>query len=323
MAEQISIGILMYPGAQLSAVYGLTDLFFTANRIAMDHNPLVVSPMSVSRWQLDPTSSNVEVLDDNNVPNQLTVVIIPPNLESQGTDEPDAAVLDWLKVQHNGGAVVCSICTAAFVLARTGLLDGRPVTTHWSLKDALATQFPTVHVQTDRMVIEDGDIITAGGVTAWIDLGLRLIDRFLGPSIMLEVARFFLIDPNGREQRFYSKFAPQFYHGDDAILQVQHWLQAHYSETITIADMTAVAMLGERTFLRRFKKATGMKPIEYLQALRVGKAREMLEFSQTPFGKIAWNVGYEDQGAFRKVFVRLVGLQPREYRRRFSVGSTG
>jgi transcriptional regulator GlxA family with amidase domain len=140
---------------------------------------------------------------------------------------------------------------------------------------------------------------------------------------MLEVARFFLIDPNGREQRFYTKFAPQFYHGDDAILQVQHWLQAHYSETITIADMTAVAILGERTFLRRFKKATGMKPIEYLQALRVGKAREMLEFSQTPFGKIAWNVGYEDQGAFRKVFVRLVGLQPREYRRRFSVGSTG
>ncbi|MBE9068087.1 helix-turn-helix domain-containing protein [Leptolyngbya cf. ectocarpi LEGE 11479] len=163
--------------------------------------------------------------------------------------------------------------------------------------------------------------MTAGGVTAWIDLGLRLIDRFLGPSVMLEVAQFFLIDPNGREQRFYSKFAPQFYHGDEAILRVQHWLQIHYSDAVAIADMTAVAVLGERTFLRRFKKATGMKPIEYLQALRVGKAREMLEFSQTSFGEIAWNVGYEDQGAFRKVFVRLVGLPPGEYRRRFSVGA--
>jgi transcriptional regulator GlxA family with amidase domain len=139
---------------------------------------------------------------------------------------------------------------------------------------------------------------------------------------MLEVAQFFLIDPNGREQRFYSKFAPQFYHGDEAILQVQHWLQLHYSESITIADMTAVALLGERTFLRRFKKATGMKPIEYLQALRVGEAREMLEFSQTSFSEIAWKVGYADQGAFRKIFYRLIGLQPGEYRRRFSVQKT-
>ncbi|MFG6096490.1 GlxA family transcriptional regulator [Leptothoe sp. ISB3NOV94-8A] len=319
MVQQITIGLLMYPGAQLSAVYGLTDLFFTANRIAMEHTPRTVEPLSVSRWQLAPKSGSVEVLDNTDCPNQLTVVIIPPNLESQGTDEPDVVLLDWLKTQHDGGAVICSICTAAFVLARTGLLDGRPATTHWALKEVLATQFPKVRVRTEQMVIEDGDIITAGGVTAWIDLGLRLIDRFLGPSVMLEVAQFFLIDPNGREQRFYSKFAPQFYHGDEAILRVQHWLQAHYSESISIADMTTVAVLGERTFLRRFKKATGMKPIEYLQALRVGKAREMLEFSQTSFSEIAWKVGYEDQGAFRKVFYRLIGLQPSEYRRRFSV----
>lgn len=321
MTQQITIGLLMYPGVQLSAVYGLMDLFCTANRISMEHRPQPVPPLSVSRWRLEPTSGAVEVLDGRTVPTQLTVVIIPPNLESQGTDEPNAAILDWLRAQHSGGAVVCSICTAAFVLARTGLLNGRPATTHWALQAVLSKQFPRIRVQTEKMLIEDGDIITAGGVTAWIDLGLKLIDRFLGPSVMLAVAQFFLIDPNGREQRFYSKFAPQFYHGDAAILRVQHWLQTHYSNAIAIADMTPVAVLGERTFLRRFKKATGMKPIEYLQTLRVSKAREMLEFSQTPFSEIAWNVGYEDQGAFRKVFVRLMGLSPGEYRRRFSVGT--
>ena len=309
----------MYPGAQLSAVYGLMDLFLSANRIAMEHTPRTVEPLWVSRWQLEPSSGQVEVLDASTGPSQLTVVIIPPNLESRGTDLPETVLLDWLKAQHEGGAVICSICTAAFILARTGLLNGRPATTHWALKETLATQFPEICVQTDRMVIEDGDIITAGGVTAWIDLGLRLIERFLGPSVMLAVAQFFLIDPNGREQRFYSKFAPQFHHGDEAILRVQHWLQLHYGESVAIADMIAVALLGERTFLRRFKKATGMKPIEYLQTLRVGKAREMLEFSQMSFGEIAWTVGYEDQGAFRKIFVRLVGLPPGEYRRRFSV----
>ena len=321
MTQQITIGLLMYPGAQLSAVYGLTDLFVTANRIAVEHTSHTMEPLYISRWQMNPYSGCIEPIDNSDCSNQLTLVIIPPNLESRGTHEPDARLLDWLKLQHSGGAVLCSICTAAFVLARTGLLDGRPVTTHWVLKDALATQFPRIHVQTDRMVIEDGDIITAGGVTAWIDLGLRVIDRFLGPSIMLEVAQFFLVDPCGREQQVYSKFAPQFYHGDETILRVQHWLQIHYSESLTIPDMAAVAMLGERTFLRRFKKATGMRPIEYLQALRVGKAREMLEFSQKSFGEIAHKVGYEDQGAFRKVFLRLVGLQPSEYRRRFSVGT--
>ena len=319
MTQQISIGFLIYPGAQLSAIYGLTDLFMTANRIATERTSKPLVKLAVSHWQLDPGSDRVKATDNGDCPEQLTTVIIPPNLESRGTEDVNAALIQWVKAQHKGGAVVCSVCTAAFVLASTGLLDGRPATTHWTLKETLAAKFPSVCVQTDRMVIEDGDIVTAGGAMAWIDLGLRLIDRFLGASIMLETAQFFLVDPNGREQRFYSKFSPRFYHGDEAILKVQHWLQTHYSRPISIADMTSVAILGERTFLRRFKKATGMKPIEYLQALRVGKAREMLEFSQLSFGEIVSKVGYEDTSAFRKIFYRLIGLQPGEYRRRFSV----
>ena len=309
----------MYSGAQLSAIYGLTDLFMTANRIAAERTLQPVAKLTVSHWQLDQGSDRVNATDNRDYPEQLTTVIIPPNLESRGTEDVNAALIQWLRTQHKGGAVVCSICTAAFVLASTGLLDGRPATTHWTLKETLAAQFPSVCVQTEQMVIEDGDIITAGGVMAWVDLGLRLIDRFLGASVMLETAQFFLVDPNGREQRFYSKFSPRFYHGDDAILKVQHWLQTHYSQPISIAEMTSVAILGERTFLRRFKKATGMKPIEYLQALRVGKAREMLEFSQLSFSEIVSKVGYEDASAFRKIFYRLIGLQPSEYRRRFSV----
>ena len=321
MLEQITIGILMYPGAQLSAVYGLKDLFSTANQIAIKNTQRTTKPLLVSCWQLEPESKCVKEVDSNNQlsSNQLAVVIIPPNLENQGGQEPDSELLEWLKSQNAGGAVVCSICTSAFILARTGLLSGRPATTHWALKDVFLSQFPDIQVQTDQMIIEDGDIITAGGVTAWIDLGLRLIDRFLGPSVMLEVAQFFLVDPNGREQRFYSKFAPQLYHGDEAILKVQHWLQNHYSKSVSIADMASVAVLGERTFLRRFKKATGLKPLTYLQTLRVGKAREMLEFSQISFSQISWRVGYTDQGAFRKIFKRFMGLQPSEYRRRFAV----
>ncbi len=153
---------------------------------------------------------------------------------------------------------------------------------------------------------------------AWVDLGLRLIERFLGPTTMLATARFFLVDPGGREQRFYSPFAPVLTHGDTAVLKAQRWVQTRSGERTTLGGMARKSGLGERTFLRRFQKATGFTPIAYVQHLRVGKARELLEASDRSIDEIACQVGYEDTGAFRKVFQRVMGLTPGEYRRRFS-----
>jgi transcriptional regulator GlxA family with amidase domain len=135
---------------------------------------------------------------------------------------------------------------------------------------------------------------------------------------MLETGRFMLIDPAGREQRHYSRFAPRLNHGDEVILQVQHWLQAREARAITVGAMADRAGMEERTFLRRFKAATGQTPSEYSQLLRIGKARELLEFTRRPVDQIAWTVGYEDAGAFRKLFQRVTGLTPGEYRQRFS-----
>jgi transcriptional regulator GlxA family with amidase domain len=136
---------------------------------------------------------------------------------------------------------------------------------------------------------------------------------------MLATARMFLVDSGGREQRYYSCFAPQLTHGDGAILKVQHWLQIRCTEKVSLPRMAAEAGLGERTFLRRFHKATGLKPAQYLQQLRIGKARDLLELEALAIEEIAWRVGYEDAGAFRKLFRRVMGLSPGEYRRRFAV----
>jgi AraC-like DNA-binding protein len=184
---------------------------------------------------------------------------------------------------------------------------------------SLAARFPAIRIDTGRLIIGDGDIITAGGVMAWVDLGLNLIERFLSPTVMLETARCFLVDAAGREQRFYSSFAPQLGHGDKRVLQIQHWLQQHAAECPSVAAMATRVSLGKRTFLRRFHKATGMTPTRYLQYLRVGKARESLEFSMSTVNEIAWMVGYEDPGSFRKVFQRIMGLSPGHYRRRFGI----
>jgi transcriptional regulator GlxA family with amidase domain len=136
---------------------------------------------------------------------------------------------------------------------------------------------------------------------------------------MLETARFILADPPGREQRYYSNFSPRLHHGDAAILKVQHWLQMQAAKQPSIPEMATIGGLEERTFLRRFEKATGLKPTEYTQRLRVGKARELLEFTSQTVDQIARTVGYEDPASFRRVFQRVMGLSPSSYRRRFAV----
>lgn len=215
--------------------------------------------------------------------------------------------------------MICTVCGGAFLLGETGLLEGRSVTTHWAHADIFRERFPGARLDTDRLLIDDGDLISAGGLMAWIDLGLKLVDRFLGPIIMAETARYLLVDPPGREQRYYSAFSPVLNHGDAAVLKVQHWLQATGAKEMSLATLASKAGLEERTFLRRFRKATGRTAVDYCQRLRAGKAREMLQFTTLPVEAIAWNVGYSDAGAFRKVFIRITGLTPGEYRQRFSV----
>jgi transcriptional regulator GlxA family with amidase domain len=319
--QPVEVGILVYPGAQLAAVYGLTDLFAVAKRLATARGGGTGTALRVSHFAPDvsggaPTCS---FDTDPELDHRLVAKLLPPSLGAPPRPESANALAGWLRELHSGGTLLCSICAGAFVLGGTGLLAGRAATTHWSYAEAFASRFPEVRVDVDKLIIEDGDIITAGGLLAWTDLGLKLVDRLLGPTVMLQTARFLLVDPAGREQRFYSSFSPRLHHGDAAILKVQHWLQTQEDWRSTMPEMAARAGLTERTFMRRFRKATGLKPTEYCQRLRVGKAREMLEFTGRSVDEIAWSVGYGDTSSFRKVFYKVMGLSPGEYRRRFGV----
>lgn len=309
VTESTRIGILHYRHAQRAAVYGLTDLLETAGRL---HHPALPSKLEVSVWHDDGS------LADPTPP--LSALIVPPSLR-QGPPEPVTPPLErWILARYHEGTTLCSVCVGAFLLADLHLLDDRPATTHWGLRDEFRRRFPAVRLDTDRLIIDEGDIITAGGLMAWVDLGLQLVNRYLGPTTTLATSRYFLVDPGGREQRFYKSFAPQMTHGDDAILRVQRWIQRHLADDLTVDSMAASARLGKRTFLRRFQRATGLRTGEYLQHLRVAAARELLERSTMTQQQIAWAVGYEDPGAFRRVFVKLTGLSLGEYRRRFWTG---
>jgi len=312
------VGLLLYPGCQMAMVHGMTDLFSIAGGFSERHGG---PTLRVSHWERQADGGFVRChdTDPGAEGDEPAILIVPGRLTGPVTPEEAAPYARWLLNRHAHGATLASNCGGAFLLASTGLLAGRQITTHWAFADNFRERFPDVSVDTDKMVIEDGDIITAGGLMAWTDLGMRLVDRLLGPSVMIETGKFLLIDPAGREQRHYSNFAPTLTHGDEAILKVQHWLQAKGARDIGVREMAAEAHLEERTFLRRFRAATGLKPTEYTQKLRVGKARELLEFTNRPVDQIAWTVGYEDPGAFRKVFNRVTGLPPGDYRRRFGV----
>lgn len=316
--ETSEIGLLLYPDCQLAMVYGMTDLLAIAGKFAEDHGGKRVR---VSHWREQADGSFARVYDTHPERNGgPTVIVVPGRLTGPLDAEEAAPYARWLLDRHAHGVTLASNCGGAFALGATGLLSGRPATTHWQFADAFRARFPDVLLDPDRMVVEDGDIITAGGLMAWTDLGLRLVDRVFGPSVMIETSRFLLIDPAGREQRHYSSFAPRLTHGDEAILKVQHWLQSRAGRSTSVPEMAAQAGMEERTFLRRFKSATDMKPTEYAQHLRVGKARELLEFTKRTVEQIAWSVGYEDPAAFRKTFHRIMGLSPGDYRQRFSVG---
>ncbi len=240
-SDPAEIGILLYPGAQLAAIHGLTDLFAVASRVARERGGAGAPMVRVSHWQPGKVGEAVERVfaTHPDLPGRPCVIIVPPSLGDPPDRAMAARLARWLTDRHVGGSVLCSVCAGAFLLAETGLLDGRAATTHWGHAKTLAQRYPRIHVDADKLIVEDGDVITAGGLMAWIDLGLKLTDRLLGSSIMLETARFLLVDPPGREQRYYSNFSPRLRHGDEAVLKVQHWLQAQGAREASIPAMAA------------------------------------------------------------------------------------
>lgn len=302
--EQISIGIYHYQGALKSAVYGLEEMFLIANSLCNTQNV--------------PIRFQVTVFEEPESFSQpFTVILLPPSWQSDQAALPDPDHVAWLKTQHQKGARIASACAGAFLLAATSLVDTRSVTTHWGLSDRFHAQFPHIELKCDEILIDHGDVITAGGVMSWLDLGFELIKQYASPVVMRHLGKLLVVDTAHREQRFYQQFMPSFLHGDQAIVTIQQRMNLEYMTAISIQTLAEQSSLTVRTMQRRFLKATGYNPNQYLQRLRVQKMCDLLESTTQSFEAIATSVGYEDISACRKAFVKTMGLTPREFRRRF------
>lgn len=310
------VGIVLYPGVQMAAVHGLTDLLGIASRLAVADRTDEPAPLCVTHWSPTPHRSDLicvyqsEPLD---VP-RPRFLILPPTLSSLPDPETCARIARWLRLRHAQGVVLVTVCSGVFLVAGTGLLDGRTVSTHRGCARALMETFPQVAADFEARMIDHSDILTAGGFMAWVDIGLILVERLLGSAVRAETARFVRFGSQAGEAPRFAGFAPRQDHGDAAVRKSQEVIHVSDGQGITLTALAAAAGLERRTFLRRFAAATGMTPMDYCRAVRLARARELLEGGRMPLKRIAESLGYVDLSSFSRAFRRAHGVPPGTYR---------
>ncbi|BHH83098.1 GlxA family transcriptional regulator [Desulforhopalus sp. 52FAK] len=246
------------------------------------------------------------------------IVLTPALLGDYQKTIENEDIIEWLIAQHQSGTCICSICASSFLVARAGLLSGKNATTHWGLTDKFRKEYPDVILKPEKMLVDEGDVISAGGVTAYLDLCLYIIRKFGSRELAVSISKTLLIDSNRESQAPYSRYQLNKNHGDKNILCAQKYIESEYKNAISLENVAEKAMLSIRTLNRRFKASTGDTPSEYLQAVRIEAARYLLESTAESVDEITVSVGYEDTSSFRRLFKAHTRLTPTEYRKRFS-----
>lgn len=226
---------------------------------------------------------------------------------------------DWLCAQHRRGAYVAGACAGVAFLAEAGLLDGRRATTHWALAEDFARRYPEVHWQTESFITEDEGVLCGGGVYGVIDLSLYLVEKFCGHEVAVDCAKSMLVEMPRLSQAGFAVLPLATRHGDAEIRRAEEWLQRHFHENVGLETLGRELGMSPRNFARRFKAATGQMPRDYLQALRVAAARQLLEGGCRSVQQVAGRVGYADVAHFREIFKRHTGTTPAAYRQRFGL----
>lgn len=301
MGKRLNIYILDYANAMASAKHGIQDLFQIAN------------------YQAGRTLFYCHTISANtSAPNgSENILFIPPCLAAELPSFVDPDTLAMLSHWHSRGVVMVAACAGVFWLANAGLLNGKQATTHWLLLDKLAKDYPEIEaINRSDMVVDQGDIVTAAGLYAFQDLTLHLIARYANYALAKKVADYSLLDLKGRLQNYYQRFYPSYHHGDKLMIKAQQFCAKNVQTNVAISQVAEHCHLSLRTFLRRFKLATGFSPKQYLIQLRVEKAKQLMEMERFSVEEIAFQLGYSDTSNFIKIFKKVAGITPAEFQSR-------
>jgi transcriptional regulator GlxA family with amidase domain len=233
-----------------------------------------------------------------------------------------AAYFPGLQQAADSGTLIAAHCTGTFILAGSGLLNHKNATSSWFFKDVFQQLYPDVHLQLNKLLVQDDNLLTAGATTSFINLCLALTEQLAGEQFARQIAKIMLTDPNRTSQIPYMDLSVGQQHNDALITQVQQHLTKHLAEPFALEPLAAQFHLTKRTLLRRFKTALNDTPLNYLQRLRVEQAKRLLETSNLPIEHIVLQVGYEDLSSFRKLFIHYTELNPSQYRQKFMQGDS-
>jgi transcriptional regulator GlxA family with amidase domain len=250
---------------------------------------------------------------------KTNLIIIPSlNHNYQKAIKGNKLLIDWIEQQYKHGAAIASICTGAFLLASSGLLDGRCCSTHWAAADNFRTMFPKVNLKTDKLITDENGIYTNGGAYSFLNLMIYLVEKYYDRQTAIFCSKVFQIEMDRNSQSAFIIFKGQKLHEDEMVQQAQAYIESNLDEKISVEYLSSKFAVGRRNFDRRFIKATGNTPIEYSQRVKIESAKREFENSRKTINEVMYEVGYSDAKAFREVFRKITGMSPLEYRSRYN-----
>lgn len=322
----MNTAILVYPGCSLWSAIGSMELLLKANRLNLlihggesannEFKPLFVAAEEVVKTSYKyPVAYHARA----NTSDVFDLILVPAfDMDPLSILKENKNSVAWIKMQYEKGAEIVSFCTGAFLLGASGILNGKNATTHWLRAKQFEEFFPEVQLTSEKLIVENNRISLSGGSTSFQNMVLHIVEKNMGRQVALSLAKIYLIDINRSNQLEYSSLTAQKDHQDKKILKAQQIIEKNNTQKLPLDEIAEKVAMSMRTFMRRFKKATGDTPLHYIQRVKVEIAKTKLESESTPFEEIVYEVGYEDINAFRKVFKKFTGTSPTDYRRKFN-----
>ena len=318
-----SISILVPESAVMEAVADPRYAFTAANQFlqASGKEPLFEVQL-VGQSRVVPFLDGIYSVSTDKLITEVkkTDLIIIPALfgDMKTAVEKNRKAIPWIVEQHDKGAEVASLCVGAFLLASTGLLNGKKCSTHWAYYNEFRNMFPEVEIADGRIITEEHRIYSSGGANSYWNLLLYLVEKYTSRDIAIQASKYFAIDIDRDTQSPFTIFTGQKNHNDAEIRNAQEYIEGNYQEKITVDELLDLFPVSRRSFERRFKKATNNTVVEYLQRVKVEAAKRSFETSRRNISEVMFDVGYTDTKAFRTVFKRITGLTPIEYRNKYN-----
>lgn len=317
------ITILAFAGCNLGSIDNPRRAFLAVNEYLKNRNEAPLFKIQIAGISREIESNNgiYTIHTDVEIRNlKKTDLIIIPAFDGdirQGVEQ-NADLIPWIIRRHSKGAEIASLCVGAFLLASTGLLNGKTCATHWRAGNEFRKMFPEIQLVAEKIITDESGIYTSGGAFSSANLILYIIGKYAGKEVAIHCSKTFQVDLDRYSQSPFIIFKGQKDHNDERIQKAQEYIEQNVQDKITIDQLASMLAIGRRNFERRFKKATSNSVVEYMQRVKVEAAKMKFETSASNVNEVMYHVGYNDPKAFRTTFKRFTGLSPVQYRSKYN-----